>query len=414
VKIFISYSRQDRDPKRAEFAHGDLKIVNKLITFLTDCGYDIWIDSAALKGAQNWEVEIAKAIRASNSILCFGSPNWRQSEYCSKELQIGLAHGKPVLPILLAHDPELPSVFRERQFVDFTQGIGLRALGKFVAGLRQVEAQSADIVKNILGAPFEWVEVPAGEVELVDLRGRSLPDFPCNGPDGGVRQVQPFAISMYPITVEQFEVFIERSDGYGDPSWWDFSRKAQDWRAGEGAKPQSPAYHGVNLPRTNVAWYDAVAFCRWLSVTSGEDIRLPTEAEWQWAAQGSDGRAYPWGSFFEQKRCNYIEIAPQSETDYAPSAVDQYRAGSSPFGVMDLCGNVWEWTRTGLKCSLPTTSASEEVQALDADVMRMMRGGSGKRAPGEQHKLTTTYREELDRPGRRSRSRGFRIVRYGR
>ncbi len=413
MKLFISYSRHDRDPRRAIFPHADVKIVNKLIGFLSDCGYDIWIDSAALKGAQNWESEIAQAIRASNAILCFGSPRWRASEYCSKELQIALAHGKPVLPVLLEHDPELPGVFRERQFVDFTQGIGLRALGKFVAGLRQVEAQSADIVKNILGTPFEWVEVSAGEVELVDLQGKSLTDFPCNGPAGGVRAVTPFAISKYPITVEQFEVFIERSDGYDDARWWDFSRRAQEWRLGEGAKPQSPAYHGVNLPRTNVAWYDAVAFCRWLSATSGEDVRLPTEAEWQWSAQGSDGRAYPWGIYFEQKRCNYIEIAPQSETDYAPSAVDQYPVGSSPFGVMDMCGNVWEWTRTGLKCGLPSAALSSEVNTLDADVPRMMRGGSGKRAPGEEYKLTTTYREELDRPGRRSRSRGFRIIRYG-
>ena len=92
-------------------------------------------------------------------------------------------------------------------------------------------------------------------------------------------------------------------------------------------------------PVVNVSWKDAVAFCRWLSQASGKTIRLPTEAEWEKAARGDDGRIYPWGDEPPTKElCNFSN----NVGDTTP--VGQYPAGASLCGALDMAGNVWEWT----------------------------------------------------------------------
>ena len=92
-------------------------------------------------------------------------------------------------------------------------------------------------------------------------------------------------------------------------------------------------------PVTHVTWDDAAAFCRWLSEATGQEFRLPTEAEWEKAARGTTGRLYPWGDEPPDKnRCNFN----QNVGDTTP--VGQYPRGATPdTGVLDLAGNVWEW-----------------------------------------------------------------------
>jgi formylglycine-generating enzyme required for sulfatase activity len=249
-------------------------------------------------------------------------------------------------------------------------------------------------------------------VTLADA-SRSQPDgYPHFGTTGGPRKVEAFFIARYPITNAQFDQFIYADDGYCDPKWWEFSAQARAWRVtlGKGDKPLAPQFRGDDLPRTNVAWYDAVAYCRWLSFRSGEQITLPTESEWQLAAQGGDGRAYPWGDLFDSRLCHYVEVSP--ETPFALAPVTQYPGGASPLGVMDLCGNAWEWTLSGFRAPMGGL-ISAETDDLMATVWRMARGGSGRRRPGQEHMLTTTYRLEVDDPATRSQSRGFRVVRHG-
>lgn len=191
-------------------------------------------------------------------------------------------------------------------------------------------------VLDILPQPFEWIEIPAGTVILEDASSRNPP-----GTKGGSYPVAAFSIAKYPVTNAQYTKFVSAKDGYADARWWEYSEEAKKWRQAN-AKPEDTAFAGDELPRTNVNWYDAVAFCRWLSAKAGETIMLPTEQQWQWAAQANpDGETrwkYPWGDEFDAKRCNF--------NTNGPTPVRKFPNGASPYGVMDMSGNVWEWCLT--------------------------------------------------------------------
>ncbi len=145
--------------------------------------------------------------------------------------------------------------------------------------IEEMEDASAMVnILDLLPAPFEWCEIPAGRVEI---EGQSF-------------DVQPLSMAKYPATYEQFQVFIDAEDGFHNDEWW-------QGLADRESQPGSQRFtHAENLPRENVSWYDAVAFCRWSSSKVGYEVRLPTEWEWQWAAQGPDGQAYPWGPEYIQ------------------------------------------------------------------------------------------------------------------
>jgi formylglycine-generating enzyme required for sulfatase activity len=138
-------------------------------------------------------------------------------------------------------------------------------------------------------------------------------------------QIQPFYMDKYPVTNAEFKNFLGAT-GYRPADDLNFLR---DWKNGA-----YPAGWG-NKPVTWVSIEDARAYARW----AGK--RLPREWEWQFAAQGTDGRLYPWGS---EWRASAVPAPDQGRTLRAPDAVDAHPSGASPFGVMDMVGNVWQWT----------------------------------------------------------------------
>jgi len=128
-----------------------------------------------------------------------------------------------------------------------------------------------------------------------------------------------FLIARYPVTYADYLRFVETT-GHRPPKHWPTA-----------GFPPELARHPVVF----VSWEDAVAYTQWA------DTRLPSEAEWEKAARGVDGRVYPWGSEFVAENCNTSE----SKTD-GTRPVDAHPGGASPYGVMDMAGNVWEWTTT--------------------------------------------------------------------
>lgn len=136
-----------------------------------------------------------------------------------------------------------------------------------------------------------------------------------------------YRISCYPVTNMEYLEFV-RDTGRKSPSWWSGTVVGPSflpWKA--------------NHPVWGVSWDDAVTYCSWLSKKTGTEYRLPHEAEWERASRGTDGRDYPWGNGFASDRCNTAEAKVLGTTP-----VGIHPNGASPFGAMDMAGNVEEWT----------------------------------------------------------------------
>ncbi len=207
-------------------------------------------------------------------------------------------------------------------------------------------------VLEILPQPFAWIEIPAGRV-TIDKHG----DF----------DVPMFEIAKYPVTNAQFAPFME-AGGYRERRWWTDAGWAQREEDGwtEPRFWRDDKWNGAEYPVVGVSWYEAVAFCRWLGEASGEAIMLPTEQQWQRAAQGDDGRMYPWGNTWDGTRCR-SSVGWLNSPDRTTPVRKYEGRGDSPFGVVDMAGNVWEW------CVTAYATGSDELEGTDA---RVLRGGS--------------------------------------
>lgn len=143
-----------------------------------------------------------------------------------------------------------------------------------------------------------------------------------------------YFIDKYPVTNAEYRKFIE-SNGYNQIALWSDA----GWQYISQSNPLQNGDAGSILngesdcPAVNISWYEAEAFARW----AGK--RLPTEAEWEKAARGTDGRIYPWGNKFEKTNLNSAESKNEK-----PTPVTKYPQGKSFYGCFDMAGNVWEWT----------------------------------------------------------------------
>ncbi|MEI6180798.1 MAG: bifunctional serine/threonine-protein kinase/formylglycine-generating enzyme family protein [Chloroflexales bacterium] len=181
-------------------------------------------------------------------------------------------------------------------------------------------------------------------------------------------------IGKTPVTNAQFRQFVA-SDGYTNRAYW----TPVGWQWREGKKLVKPYFwddakwNGADYSVVGVSWFEAVAYCRWLSRQTGIAFCLPSEAEWEKAARGFDGRIYPWGNTWEAGRCNSEEANIKCTTP-----VGQYPNGASPFGVLDMAGNVWEWCATQWGKPYPYQLEDEwQTAYVEANAdYRVFRGGS--------------------------------------
>jgi eukaryotic-like serine/threonine-protein kinase len=218
----------------------------------------------------------------------------------------------------------------------------------------------------------EMVAIPAGEF----LMGSDDPEADDNEKPVSKVFVGPFSIDKFEVTNGRYLRCIE---------------------AGICPRPPNRGYDDstkANLPVTVVSYQAAVAYCRWVGK------RLPTEAEWEKAARGTDGRRYPWGNTFEAERANV------GYSVRATTPVGSYPQGASPYGVMDLAGNVWEWTSSLYK-PYPY-DPGDGREDLTARGSRVERGG-GWYTP-EWH-ARTTRRTASGHVYRRFSDLGFRCAR---
>ena len=186
-------------------------------------------------------------------------------------------------------------------------------------------------------SPDGMVKIPAGDF-LFEVGGIEIEGFNDIGVDvqypwedsarryhAHPMQMKAFWIDKYPVTNAQFKKFLDATHYHPE----DDLNFLHDWQNGK--YPNG----GGNRPVTWVSMEDARAYAAW----AGK--RLPHEWEWQYAAQGTDRRLYPWGNSWQTSA---MPVPDKTRTMRGPDAVDAHPSGASPFGVMDLVGNVWQWT----------------------------------------------------------------------
>lgn len=212
-----------------------------------------------------------------------------------------------------------------------------------------------------------WCTVPAGPFVMGEGKGQHRNE--------SLRR--EYLVGRYPVTQAQFAAFVQ-AGGYREKRYW--TKAGWAWKERDGwTRPwdYGEPYSLPNHPAAGVSWYEALAFCRWLTdqlrrrheIGADKEVRLPSEAEWEKAGRGADGRAYPWGDEPDPNLANYSKTGIGST-----SAVGCFPSGASPYGVEELIGNVLEWTRSNYK-DYPY-NPGDGREKLDNNDPRVLRGGA--------------------------------------
>ncbi len=237
----------------------------------------------------------------------------------------------------------------------------------------------------------ETVYIPGGPFVM----GRDTGDgVPAHETPQHTVDLSAFRIGKNPVTNRQFAEFIRQTNQQVNPE--------------AGWLGQSPPPDRLDHPVSAVTWYQAAAYCAWLSEKTGRRYTLPTEAHWEKAARGTKGWLYPWDEVWEEGRCNPNSAASTPVNQYPPQ---------NAYGVCDMVGNVREWTLTlwGERRSEPDTRYAYPYQDdarndpnANEMVRRVFRGGAGKSSA----EMTCTARGGFapNQTGPIGNRHGFRVV----
>lgn len=283
--------------------------------------------------------------------------------------------------------------------------------------------KSTPVVKSWYGIKF--LKIPKGSFIL----GSPVEDDQIDNdekPQHTLSVPYDYWVGKTPITNEQFVAFVHATSYHTNAEkegWaWVWMVKEKGWEKVDGANwrrplgPNSDLGDVENHPVVSVNFHDARAYCEWLNMQTSTDLpegchfRLPSEAEWEKAARGPDGRLWPWGNSFEPTFCNSNEGGPD-----AVIAVGAHAPQSdSVYGVSDMCGNIWEWTTTlwgneryvrAFDYPYQLDDGRDNQQA-DDNYYRIIRGGSFK---DNRHTLRSACRD-LDPPLFSLNNLGMRVI----
>lgn len=338
--VFISYS------------HSDSQFVDELADKLKATGVDVWIDKWKIKVGDSITQRINDGIRASDFLIVVLSCASVNSKWVREELNAATIKNVEeerqafILPALL-EECQIPMLLQHRKHANFKDD-------PEQAFQELLEVIQPEVIPTSFRLSFEpeLILIPASEFLMgsdpsLDKQacGDEKPPHTLYLPD--------YYLAKTPVTNAQYAAFVEAT-GHPQP---------HHWKGG-----QSPTGKEDD-PVVCVSWDDARAYCRWLSKVTGKPYRLPSEAEWEKGARGTDGRIYPWGNEWDAKRCNSGE-----EDKGGTTPVGAYPEGASPYGLLDVAGNVWQWTRT-LNKPYPY-DPGDGREDPEASGPRAMRGGS--------------------------------------
>ncbi|KAH9235850.1 hypothetical protein K456DRAFT_1748461 [Colletotrichum gloeosporioides 23] len=262
-----------------------------------------------------------------------------------------------------------------------------------------LEREKAGRILSSLGDPRNLTglaQIPAGTFVM------GSESHPNSHPPNSI-SLGSFRIGIYPVINRDYSAFAHET--------------GRDWLSPDGTDPER-----FNAPATDLTWHDARAYCMWLTerwrlngeLTTNDEVRLPTEPEWERASRGdqfeagSEGLVYPWGTEWEAGGANSEEVGFNNTC-----AVGLFPKGRSPYGCYDMAGQVWEWCTTlwGEDMASPSFKypwKNDEREALQGPekIRRVLRGGCFS---SPKVKANCTYRGSLE-PAGFWRGNGFRIV----
>jgi len=212
--------------------------------------------------------------------------------------------------------------------------------------------------------PTEWILIPAGEFTMGADGSADADERPAHKV-----HLDNYYIGKYEVTNRHYESFVDATNHRVPENCCD--PRYNIWR-GKDSLPGTD-----ETPVVNVSWDDAVAYCKWAGG------RLPTEAEWEKAARGTDGRKFPWGN--DPASTNRANFTAESFTFWEGPATlakkDQYEFGRSPYGAYEMAGNVWEWVQDFYDADYYKNSPPKNPQGPSNGKDRIVRGGSWQNTP---------------------------------
>jgi formylglycine-generating enzyme required for sulfatase activity len=308
--VFISHASEDKET-----------IARPSAEALTRRGVKVWFDAEQLTLGDSLRRSIDQGLVQSRYGIVILSQHFFAKEWPMKELDglVAREDGKEKVILPVWHE------ISEAEVRSFSPMLADKLAVSTAGGMEKVVSEVLRVICP--GARFEpeLILIPAGEFLMgsdpskdKNAREEEQPQHSIYLPD--------YYIAKTPVTNTQYRAFVQDAR-HELPRGW-------DWHGPE--YPQGKADH----PVVNVSWHDAMAYCQWLAEATGKAYRLASEAEWEKAARGTDGRIWPWGNEWDARRCNSSEGGPG---DTMP--VGQYSPqGDSPYGCVDMVGNVWEWT----------------------------------------------------------------------
>ncbi len=253
-------------------------------------------------------------------------------------------------------DPQMASLAREQMVGVIDSGVKVEErfqAGIIVGGLEDTRIK-----------PDNMVPVPAGEF----IRGSN--EMGDAKPERHIF-LDEYMIGKYPVTNQEFKSFID-DGGYHKEEFW----TPEGWQRRVKEEIYEPLFwhdrewNGPNFPVVGISWFEAEAYANWLSQKTGKRFHLPTEAEWEKAARGTDGRVYPWGNTFDKNLCNSWECGL-----HRTSPVGMFPEGESCYGCFDMAGNVWEWCADWFGSDYYEVSPDKNPVGPESGTGRVLRGG---------------------------------------